>query len=267
MDTKRVKKKEQKRLDVLLVERGLSPSRERAQGSILAGEVWSGERRLEKVGEKHPQDIILEIRSRIPAYSSRGGLKLAHALDLFSLCVEGKVCIDIGASTGGFTDCLLSRGAMKVFAIDVGYGQLDQKLRNDPRVVNVEKTNARYLTPEGLISVSQAPASQVSAISFAVVDVSFISLRTVLPPLGDAFRQVRDWVLLFKPQFEVGPQNLRKGGIVKSDDIAREALESLQSELASLGWLLRHGPESSPLAGKKSGNLEYLIHYELLPHP
>ncbi len=258
-------KKERKRLDVLMMERGLAPSRERAQAYILAGEVWSGETRLEKPGESHPLDLEIEVRSRSLPFSSRAGSKLDHALDVFKIPVEGRICLDIGASTGGFTDCLLKRGANRVIAIDVGYGQLDQKLRNDPRVLNAEKVNARHLTPELLTQEHGANPQELCELSLGVVDVSFISLGTVLPPLGVAFPQVKDWVVLFKPQFEVGPKNIGKGGVVKDVSIIPGVISQLHEKLLPLGWRVKNGPESSPLPGKKSGNLEYLVHYELSP--
>jgi 23S rRNA (cytidine1920-2'-O)/16S rRNA (cytidine1409-2'-O)-methyltransferase len=246
-----------KRLDVLLVERGLCPSREKAQALILAGEVWSGETRLEKAGAQVAQDIALAIRSRGLPYVSRAGLKLEYALDTFKVPVDGRVCIDVGASTGGFTDCLLQRGARHVFAVDVGYGQLDSKLRADPRVSSVEKANARFLTTAEL--ATHHPSA--TEISLACIDVSFISLHKVIEPLQNGLPSLRDWVLLFKPQFEVGREHVGKGGLVRDEAAVAEALESFHRFLEGRGLRRQGGPESSPLAGKKSGNVEILLFY------
>jgi 23S rRNA (cytidine1920-2'-O)/16S rRNA (cytidine1409-2'-O)-methyltransferase len=249
----------QKRLDILLSERGLAKSREHAQAMILAGEVWTDEQRLEKAGMKVDVALPIEIRARTTPFVSRAGQKLHHALDLFGVSPEGKVCLDIGASTGGFTDCLLKRGASHVFAIDVGYGQIDVKLRNDARVTVVERTNARYLTPDTL-GTDPALAREIR---FLCMDVSFISISKIIEPIAAAFPWIRNWVLLFKPQFEVGPQNLGKGGVVKSEEAVREALAEFAAFMTARGFIHRGGPESSPISGKKSGNLEYLVHYEL----
>jgi 23S rRNA (cytidine1920-2'-O)/16S rRNA (cytidine1409-2'-O)-methyltransferase len=244
------------RLDVLLVERGLCKSREEAQGLILAGEVWSGEQRQEKVGTRVPSDLPLEIRSRLSRFVSRSGDKLQHALTAFSVDVAQKVCLDVGASTGGFTDCLLQNGAKHVFAVDVGYGQLDVNLRNDARVTVMEKTNARFLTREDLAAASPLAAD----IDVVVVDVSFISASKVMVPLAAAV-PATTWVVLFKPQFEVGPENLGKGGVVKNPAAAEAALARLTDEVGAAGLRLAGGPESSPIPGKKSGNVETLVLY------
>lgn len=248
-----------KRLDILLFERGLCASREQAQGLILSGSVWSAGQRLDKAGVKVAEDLPLEIRSRTPAFASRGGQKLQAALDQFGVRTEGRVCLDVGASTGGFTDCLLKNGARHVFAVDVGYGQLDARLRDDPRVTPVEKTNARYLTLADL-TVHHPLAAELSLVT---MDVSFISLRKLIEPLAEAIPGLRDWVVLFKPQFEVGRESIGKGGVVKSEQAVRDALVSFRAFMESRGLVCRGGPESSPITGKKSGNLEYLIHYEL----
>jgi len=248
----------QKRLDILLCERGLCKSREEAQAHILAGAVWSGERRLDKAGTKYPEDIPLDLQSRALPFVSRAGLKLAHALQVFGLDVNDKVCLDIGASTGGFTDCLLQNGARHVFAVDVGYGQLDAKLRNDPRVTCRERINARYLRREEL-----GRGELENEISFIVMDVSFISLNKILESIRPEFENVKDWVLLFKPQFEVGPAHIGKGGLVRSQKAVEDSLAAFEEFMRQGGFIRRHGPEASPVAGKKSGNQEYLIHYEL----
>jgi 23S rRNA (cytidine1920-2'-O)/16S rRNA (cytidine1409-2'-O)-methyltransferase len=246
-----------KRLDVLLVERGLCPTREKAQALILAGVVWSGETRLDKAGAQVAEDTPLTVRSRGLPYVSRAGLKLEHALDTFQVTVTGRVGIDIGASTGGFTDCLLQRGARHVFAVDVGYGQLDAKLRSDPRVTSVEKANARFLT----IAELSARHPAAFEISLACIDVSFISLHKVIEPLHDGIPTIRDWILLFKPQFEVGREHVGKGGLVRDKQAVEAAIESLHQLLEKRGLRRLGGPESSPLAGKKSGNVELLLYY------
>lgn len=243
-------KAKKERLDLLLVERGLCTSREQAQVRILSGEVWTREERLDKAGNKYPADIPLEIRSTQLEFSSRGGYKLEHALKAFQISVSKRVCIDIGASTGGFTDCLLKTGAEKVYAVDVGYGQLDQKLRNDPRVVNLEKTNARYL---------ELPNAH--EITLLVADVSFISLLKVVEPLTTLLPQCTDWILLFKPQFEVGPEHLGKGGVVKNPEVTKIALDEFDQSMKQLGFIRPGRVEESPIVGKKSGNIEYLLHY------
>lgn len=246
------------RLDILLVEKGLCATREKAQACIMAGEVWSEGQRLEKPGVKIPRDTPLEIRGRQEKFVSRAGEKLEHALVEFGIDVTDRVCLDVGASTGGFTDCLLQRGALHVFAVDVGYGQLDSKLRQDARVTNVEKTNARNLTPETLLALNP----RAKEISVIVMDVSFISLAKVIEPLKRAFGFVPLWIFLFKPQFEVGREQVGKGGVVRSEAAVTGALQEFQAFMNGLGFRMRSGPESSPLTGKKSGNLEYLLAYE-----
>ena len=249
-----------KRLDALLCDLGLCKSREQAQGHILAGEVWSQEQRLEKPGSRVDENLPLEIRARSTPFVSRAGQKLQHALSLFQISVTGRVCLDVGASTGGFTDCLLKQGARHVFAVDVGYGQLDVKLRSDARVTMVERVNARFLSDADLLEYSPL----ANEINFACMDLSFISLRKVIAPMLTRFPPILDWVLLFKPQFEVGREHIKKGGVVKDDAVVADALADFGAFMSSLGFILRAGPESSPLTGKKSGNLEYLVHYAFL---
>lgn len=249
------------RLDILLLERGLCSSRTQAQALVLSGAVWSGQQRLDKAGVKVNSEIDLEIRSKGPRFSSRGGEKLSAALEAFSIEVSGRTCIDLGASTGGFTDCLLQNGAAKVFSVDVGYGQLDQKLRNDPRVRVLERTNARHLQKETLLE-KDADADQIS---LGVADLSFISLLTVLRPVSQQLPSLKDWVLLFKPQFEVGPKHIGKGGLVRSAEAVEEALHNFNVGMNELGWTRNGLPKTSPLPGKKSGNVEYLVHYEANP--
>ncbi len=246
------------RLDILLTLRGLCSSREQAQRCVIAGEVWQGTNRLEKPGIRLATDALLELRPRTARFVSRGGFKLEHGLKTFGIKVENRVCLDIGASTGGFTDCLLQNGASRVFAVDCGIGQLDQKLRSHPQVVCLEKTNARYLT---LNTLAEAHP-EANKLSFACADASFISLRLLIEPLQKALPQIQDWLLLFKPQFEVGPENLGKGGRVRNPAATIKALETFDASMAALGLHRRQKVADSPLTGKKSGNQELLLHYE-----
>ncbi len=231
------------RLDVLLVARGLAESRTAAQKLILAGEVFIGENRADKPGIMVATDAPIRVRERLP-YVSRGGTKLQAALDAFALDVTGFVCADVGASTGGFTDCLLQHGAARVYAIDVGYGQLDWKLRQDPRVTVMERTNARYLTalPE--------------LVDLVTVDASFISLTLLLPTAKDWLKEKGQIVVLVKPQFEAGRDQVGKGGVVRDADIHAQVLRRV------LAWANEHGltPRGltrSPVIGP-AGNVEFL---------
>ena len=236
------------RLDQLLVDRGLAESRARAQALILAGCVFSGERRIDKAGQAVPSDLPLELRGQDHPWVSRGGVKLAHGLDVFGIDPAGLVCLDVGASTGGFTDVLLSRGAAKVYAVDVGHGQLAWKLRQDPRVAVLERINARHLGPE------QVP----EPVDMVVCDASFIGLETVLPaPL--ALTRDRAWlVALIKPQFEVGRERVGKGGVVRDPELHREVCERIAGWLGGLpGWSVL-GVAESPIRGPE-GNVEFLI--------
>jgi 23S rRNA (cytidine1920-2'-O)/16S rRNA (cytidine1409-2'-O)-methyltransferase len=236
------------RLDQLLVERGLAASRAKAQAMVLAGEVFAGAQRLDKPGQAVAADLELELRPATPPYVSRGGLKLAHALDHFGLDPAGRSAIDVGASTGGFTDVLLQRGATLVHAVDVGHGQLDWRLRQDPRVVVLERTNARFLGPAAVA----APADAV------VCDASFISLRLALPPALALTRPGAWMVALIKPQFEAGREAVGRGGVVR-DPAAHEAVcAATAAWLAGLpGWQVL-GVTPSPITGPK-GNREFLI--------
>lgn len=236
------------RLDALLVERGLAESRTKAQALILAGVVFSGERRLDKPGTTVAHDLPIEVRGAAHPYVSRGGLKLAHALEHFAIPVEGRVALDVGASTGGFTDVLLRRGALRVYAVDVGYGQLDAKLRGDARVVVLERTNARHLSAE------QVP----EPVDLVVCDASFIGLRTVLPAPLALTKPGAHLIALIKPQFEVGPAKLGKGGIVRDPELHREVCEMISAWIATQpGWLVL-GLATSPITGA-DGNVEFLI--------
>jgi len=236
------------RADVALVDRGLVETRSRAQALILAGKVFSGERRVEKAGETVADDAPLEVRGQDHPWVSRGGLKLDHALEELAIDAAGAVAIDVGASTGGFTDVLLARGAARVYAVDVGHGQFAWKLRNDDRVVVLEKTNARHLTNE------QIP-EPVSAI---VCDASFIGLETVLPA-SMALAAPGAWlVALIKPQFEVGKERVGKGGVVRDPALHDEVCETIRDWLEGLpGWSVL-GITESPIKGPE-GNVEFLI--------
>jgi 23S rRNA (cytidine1920-2'-O)/16S rRNA (cytidine1409-2'-O)-methyltransferase len=236
------------RLDQLLVARGLADSRSRARALIMAGLVYSGTRRLDKAGVRLAVDARLDVRGRGHPWASRGGIKLAHGLDHFRIDPQGLVCLDVGASTGGFTDVLLSRGAARVYAVDVGRGQLAWKLRGDERVVVLERTNARHLTRD------MVP----DPVALIVCDVSFIGLETALPaPL--ALAAPGAWlVALVKPQFEVGKGRVGKGGVVREPDLHREVCARIQAWLAARpGWCVL-GVTESPITGP-SGNREFLI--------
>ena len=235
------------RLDALLVARGLAETRARAQALILAGRVFSGERRLDKPGLRLAGDLALAVRGPGHPWVSRGGLKLDHALARFGIDPRGLTALDIGASTGGFTDVLRARGARRVYAVDVGYGQLAPRLRNDPRVVVLERTNARRLTAQ------QVP----EAVDLVVCDASFIGLRTILPaPLSLAAPGARLAVLV-KPQFEAGPERVGKGGIVRDPAVHEEVCDGIRAWLEDRGWPVL-GLAESPIKGR-DGNTEFLI--------
>ncbi len=234
------------RLDQLLVNRGLAPSRQKAKAMIMAGVVSTSGRRLEKPGLILPETLDLKVDTSGHSYVSRGGIKLAAALDHFALCVEGKDMVDIGASTGGFTDCLLQRGASSVIAVDVGYGQLAWKLRQDPRVKVMERTNARFLQPEDFLPAADG----------AVMDVSFISLKLVVPPVSRILAEDAFMICLIKPQFEAGKGSVGKGGVVRDQALHAKIVESLEIFFSSEGWTV-HGTIPSPICGPK-GNREFL---------
>jgi 23S rRNA (cytidine1920-2'-O)/16S rRNA (cytidine1409-2'-O)-methyltransferase len=236
------------RLDKLLVDHGLTNSRERARALILAGQVVVGEHAVDKAGTRVETDAIIRVKGDDLPYVSRGGLKLAHALDVFAVEAAGRTAIDVGASTGGFTDCLLQRGASRVYAVDVGYGQLAWKLREDPRVVCMERTNIRQLTPQIL---GASP-------DLAVIDASFISLDKVLPPTLALLSPQAEVVALIKPQFEVGKGQVGKGGVVRDPHQHAEVIARIREEAQALGCMVL-GVTDSPLLGQK-GNREFLIH-------
>jgi 23S rRNA (cytidine1920-2'-O)/16S rRNA (cytidine1409-2'-O)-methyltransferase len=236
------------RLDKLLVDRGLTASRERARALILAGQVVVGEHAVDKAGARVEIDAAIRIRGEDLPYVSRGGVKLAHALEVFAIAVAGRTAIDVGASTGGFTDCLLQRGVEKVYAVDVGYGQLAWKLREDPRVICMERTNIRHLAPAAL---DEQPA-------LAVIDASFISLDKVLPPTLALLAPGAELVALVKPQFEVGKGQVGKGGVVRDPGQHAAAVERVCAAAAALGCEVL-GVTASPLLGQK-GNREFLLY-------
>jgi 23S rRNA (cytidine1920-2'-O)/16S rRNA (cytidine1409-2'-O)-methyltransferase len=236
------------RLDKLLVERGLVESRERARALILAGVVVVGERVADKAGFLVPRDAVIRLKGDGNPFVSRGGLKLQKALDEFVISVEGMCALDVGASTGGFTDCLLQRGARRVFAVDVGYGQLAWKLRRDERVVCLERTNIRHLEAASLPEVPD----------LAVIDASFISLDKVLPPTLRLIKEGAEIIALIKPQFEVGRGEVGKGGVVRDERKHQKVIASVCSMAEGLGLDVL-GVAESPLLGPK-GNREFLIH-------
>jgi 23S rRNA (cytidine1920-2'-O)/16S rRNA (cytidine1409-2'-O)-methyltransferase len=233
------------RLDVLLVQRGLCPSREKAQRVIMAGGVFSGGTRLDKASQQLPADTPLEVREA-DRYVGRGGHKLEAALTHFAIDPSGRVCLDVGASTGGFTDCLLQHGAARVYALDVGHGQLDWKIRNDPRVVVMEHHNARHLQPGDLPEKAD----------LVVADVSFISLTLVLPPAAGVLTDGGVIVALIKPQFELSRAEVGRGGVVRDEALRDKAVEKIRGFAAGAGWTWG-GVVASPLSGA-DGNREFL---------
>ena len=244
-------KKEKKRLDVLMVERGLAPSREKAKALIMAGIVYVNQNKEDKAGATFdPQETQIEVKGNTLRYVSRGGLKLEKALASFPIDLSGRVCMDIGASTGGFTDCMLQNGAARVYSIDVGYGQLDWKLRSDPRVVCMEKTNFRYVKPEDL---GDGPVP-----SFASVDVSFIGLDKILPAAHAILSPGGEMVCLIKPQFEAGREKVGKKGVVRDKKVHEEVVRDVTSMAEGLGFDLL-GLDYSPIRGPE-GNIEYLMY-------
>lgn len=244
-----------KRLDIALVEQGLVPSRERAKSIIMAGQVYVNGQKSDKAGTDVSAEDTIEIRGETLKYVSRGGLKLEKAMAQFHLDLTGKICCDIGASTGGFSDCMLQNGAVKVYAIDVGYGQLAWTLRNDPRVVNLERTNARYLTRE------QIPEE----VQFFSVDVSFISLTLILPPVRELLAPGGQAVCLIKPQFEAGREKVGKKGVVRDRAVHEEVIEKIRCFALENGYSVL-GLTYSPVKGPE-GNIEYLIYLERSEEP
>ena len=236
------------RLDVLLVQRGLAPSREKAKTMIMEGNVFVANQREDKAGTFFDDKVEIEVRGTTLKYVSRGGLKLEKAMNQFGLSLQGKICMDIGASTGGFTDCMLQNRAVKGYSVHVGYGQFAWKLRQDERVVCMEKTNIRYVTPEDIEDV----------LDFASVDVSFISLTKVLTPARELLREGGEMVCLIKPQFEAGKDKVGKKGVVRDPQVHKEVIESVIAYAKSIGFDILH-LEYSPIKGPE-GNIEYLVH-------
>lgn len=236
------------RLDVLLVKRNLAESREKAKAVIMSGNVFVDGQREDKAGTTFPEDVSIEVRGHALPYVSRGGLKLEKAMKEFDVEVQGKVCTDVGSSTGGFTDCMLQNGAVKVYSVDVGYGQFAWKLRQDPRVVCMEKTNIRYVTPADIDDV----------LDFASVDVSFISLTKVLIPARELLRDGGEMVCLIKPQFEAGREKVGKKGVVRDKAVHEEVVEQI-IEFASQNGFFVKNLEYSPIKGPE-GNIEYLVY-------
>ena len=241
------------RLDVLLVKRNLASSREKAKAIIMSGNVFVDGQREDKAGTSFSEEVQIEVRGHALPYVSRGGLKLEKAMKNFDVSMEGKVCTDVGSSTGGFTDCMLQNGAVKVFAIDVGHGQLDWKLRQDERVVCMEKTNIRYVQPEDL----------GEPIDFSSIDVSFISLTKVLLPIRNYLKENGEIVALIKPQFEAGREKVGKKGVVREKSTHIEVIEKVTNYAVSIGFEVA-ALEFSPIKGPE-GNIEYLVHLKKRP--
>lgn len=236
------------RLDVMLVNRGLAASREKAKAIIMSGIVFVDGQREDKAGSAFDHKVNIEIKGSTLKYVSRGGLKLEKAMNSFDVRLEGRVCMDVGSSTGGFTDCMLQNGAVKVYAVDVGHGQLDWKLRNDERVVCMEKTNIRYVTPE---QIEEPP-------EFVSIDVSFISLTKVLAPVKELMTENGEIVCLIKPQFEAGREKVGKKGVVRDSNVHREVIRMVMEYASSIGFCVCN-LDFSPIKGPE-GNIEYLLH-------
>ena len=246
-----MRKPDRLRLDQLLVDKGFFSSRSQAHAAVLAGLVFVDQNKVDKAGTFFRPEVVIEVKGKPSPYVSRGGLKLAKALEEFKIEVKGKIALDIGASTGGFTDCLLQQGAEKVYAVDVGYGQLDWKLRNDPRVKVLERVNARYLTLAEL-------ELGTSNIELCTIDVSFISLTKILPVVYGLLTDKAEVIALIKPQFEAARKQVGKGGIVKDPAVHDEVIEKVSRFARELGFDVK-GLTKSPIEGA-DGNVEFLIH-------
>lgn len=240
------------RLDVLLVNRGLAASREKAKAIIMSGSVYVDGQKEDKAGQTFPEEANIEVRGSTLKYVSRGGLKLEKAMECFDVSLSGKICMDVGSSTGGFTDCMLQNGAVKVYAVDVGHGQLDWKLRNDQRVICMEKTNIRYVKPGDI----------EDRIQFSSIDVSFISLTKVLGPVKELLTDDGEIVCLIKPQFEAGREKVGKHGVVRDASVHKEVIDMVMTYAVSINFEVLN-LEFSPVKGPE-GNIEYLLH--LLKH-
>ncbi len=242
------------RLDILMVNRKLAESREKAKAIIMSGNVFVEGQREDKAGSTFPEEVSIEIKGNPLKYVSRGGLKLEKAMEKYGISLEGKVCMDVGSSTGGFTDCMLQNGAVKVFAVDVGTNQLAWKLRQDSRVVSMEKTNIRYLTSD-----------QIQAeIAFASIDVSFISLTKVLQPVRDLLSTEGEIVCLIKPQFEAGREKVGKKGVVRDQKVHEEVIALVSSHASAIGFDCLN-LDFSPIKGPE-GNIEYLLYLKKLQY-
>ncbi len=246
---------DKKRLDIVLFERGFAESREKAKALIMSGIVYVNDQKEIKAGRDIKPDDIIEVRGSTLKYVSRGGLKLEKAMKSFPIELNGKICMDIGASTGGFTDCMLQNGAVKVYSIDVGYGQLAWKLRSDDRVVNMERTNFRYVTKEHISE----------EIDFASVDVSFISLEKILPAMYNLLKNSGEAVCLIKPQFEAGRENVGKKGVVRDPAVHLNVIKKI-TEFANAECFEVLGLEHSPVKGPE-GNIEYLMYIKKCTEP
>lgn len=243
-----MEKQKKQRLDVLLVEKGLAPSREKAKAIIMSGIVYVDGNKEDKAGTTFSEQACIEVKGKTLPYVSRGGLKLEKAMQKFPITLEGKVCMDVGSSTGGFTDCMLQNGAVKVYAVDVGHGQLAWKLRNDARVVCMEKTNIRYVQPEDLDE----------AVDFSSIDVSFISLTKVLLPVRELLTDEGQVVCLIKPQFEAGREKVGKKGVVRDKKVHEEVIQMVMEYASSIDFYplaLDYSPVKGP-----EGNIEYLLY-------
>ena len=243
------------RLDTAVFEAGYAESREKAKALIMAGQVYVNNQKSDKPGTNIKSDDVLEVRGATLKYVSRGGLKLEKAVNNFEFSLEGKICADIGASTGGFTDCMLQNGALKVYAIDVGYGQLAWKLRTDERVVNLERTNFRYVTREEI----------PDELDFCSVDVSFISLSIIVPVMRTLMKYGGEAVCLIKPQFEAGREKVGKKGVVRDPIVHKEVVERIFNMMLDTGFTVLH-LDFSPIKGPE-GNIEYLIHIRKSDNP
>ncbi len=236
------------RLDILVVGKGLAPSREKAKALIMAGQIFVDNQREDKPGSKFDENVDIVLHGEKPKYVSRGGYKLEKAIDSFGIELKGMKCMDIGASTGGFTDCMLQNGAALVYAVDVGYGQFDWGLRNDERVICMEKTNIRYVTPDDIDDV----------LDFASCDVSFISLSKVLPTAYNLLSGNGEMAVLIKPQFEAGKDKVGKKGVVRDPKIHKEVIEDVLVSVKEIGFVVK-GLDYSPIKGPE-GNIEYLMY-------
>lgn len=237
-----------KRLDQYLLDKGYAETRSKAQALIMSGGVYINEQKADKAGTFVAENDKIEVRQQ-PKYVSRGGLKLEKALDSFGIVLDGKICMDIGASTGGFTDCMLQNGAARIFAVDVGYGQLAWSIRNDERVTNMERTNIRFVTPQSIGG---------TVLDFASIDVSFISLKLIFPVLKSLLKDNGEFVALIKPQFEAGREKVGKNGVVKDPETHREVIKNVILYAADNDFFIK-GLDFPPIKGPK-GNIEYLLH-------